>query len=55
MTLRQMSLLQEYLRAEQQGRLLTPAALRAICDACERDPTRIGQHMLEVLARMENN
>ena len=55
MTNKQLVLLRQYQRAEREGRILTPSGLRMICEACGMDPTRIGRHMLEVLARMENN
>ena len=35
------------------GRILTPDGLRFICSANEYDPTRIGQTMLNALAKIE--
>ena len=52
--LAQLAQLRRYQAAEREGRILTPDGLRVICDACGRDPVKIGEHMLEVLARQEN-
>ena len=36
------------------GRLLTPDGLRIICAAFEKEPEKIGIHMLEMLAKFRN-
>ena len=42
-------------KARNKGRILTPDGLRVICEGLNRDPEAIGKHMLEALARMQNN
>ena len=39
-------------KAERDGILLKPDALRMICEAYHNDPEKIGRHFLEVLAKM---
>ncbi|MDE7267944.1 MAG: hypothetical protein K2N89_10810 [Lachnospiraceae bacterium] len=36
------------------GRILTPDGLWFICQANDYDPEKIGRHMLEVMARQQN-
>lgn len=40
---------QKYRQAKSSGKILTPDGLRSICEAYEYDPTKIGQHFLELL------
>ena len=42
-------------KSRDNGRILTPDGLRVICEGLNRDPEAIGKHMLEALARMQNN
>ena len=45
----------EYMRLldeKQKGRLLRPLTIRSICQAYDYDPTKIGQHFLELLPRI---
>lgn len=42
----------EYCRNKVYGKILTPDGLRFICEANDYDAEKIGQHFLEVLARM---
>lgn len=45
---------QKYLCDKNNGRILTPDGLRFICQANDYDPEKIGRHMLEVMARLQN-
>jgi beta-galactosidase GanA len=45
---------QKYLRDKNNGRILNPDGLQFICAANDYDPEKIGRHMLEVLARLQN-
>lgn len=40
---------QKYRQAKNSGKILTPDGLRSICEAYGYDPTKIGQHFLELL------
>lgn len=35
------------------GRILTPDGLRLVCEGLDRDPMKIGIHMLETLAKFQ--
>ena len=43
---------QKYLHNKNNGRILTPDGLRLICQANDYDAEKIGQHFLEVLAKI---
>ncbi len=45
---------QQLCRDRNNGRILTPDGLRFICEANKYDPEAIGKHMLETLARIQN-
>lgn len=44
---------QKYKKDVSNGRVLTPGGLRLICSAYEYDAEKIGRHMLEALAKIE--
>lgn len=37
------------------GRILTPKALRVICESLQNDPEKIGIHMLEMMYKLKQN
>ena len=43
---------QQYLTDQLHGRTLTPGGLRIICASFDYDPEQIGQHMLDMLAKL---
>lgn len=45
---------QKYLHDKKNGRILTPDGLRFICQANDYGSEKIGKHMLEVMARQQN-
>ncbi len=45
---------QKFLQDEIQGRILTPEGLRVLCDGFEREPMTVGQYMLGMLTKFEN-
>lgn len=44
-----------YKYAKVHGRIITPDALRLICEANNNDPTAIGKYILESLNRFSKN
>jgi len=44
---------QKYLHDKNNGRILTPEALRVICAGLGNNPEKIGQHLLEVLHKFD--
>lgn len=45
---------EEYKNAVLHGQILTPDGLRLICAAFEHDPEKIGEHMLEMNAKLQS-
>lgn len=43
---------QKYLQDKSAGKILTPDGLRFICEAYGYDPTKSGQHFLELLPKI---
>ena len=52
LTQKQIADYEQLCRDRSNGRLLTPDGLRFICEANNYDPEAIGQHFLEVLAKI---
>ena len=53
-TKKQQTEYEQFRRDRDNGRMLTPDALRLICAAYENDPEKIGIHMLETLAKFKS-
>ena len=45
---------QKYKAEKAEGRVILPDTVRFICEANEMDPEKIGIHMLEILAKLQN-
>ena len=45
---------QKYKAEKAEGHVLLPDTVRFICEANEMDPEKIGIHMLEILAKLQN-
>ena len=43
---------QKYKSEKNKGHILAPDTLRVICESYNYDPTKIGQHVLEVLPKI---
>lgn len=42
---------QIYIKEKTEGRILTPDGLKTICEACDYEPTAIGEYFLQTLVR----
>ncbi len=52
LTKKQQADYEQFCQDRSSGQILTPDGLRLICEANGYDPEKIGQHFLEVLARL---